>query len=209
MIKIIKPGKTDFRLTCDKCGCVFEYNVEDIDDSYVKCPTCSKMHYGFQDEQLVYTIDGTKPVGTFRLSTDPCEDCDFTKTLKTTGYYVGDTPCQWCSKSPYRSTCTATSLGSGYGSGCTCSSRDCSKYNCECESASCEPTCSANGGTSGCCEPTYNYSQYAEQCSCTDGKEFYTCTAEGVSYEFASDSLGAYESSGFTIDLSKEEDSNK
>ena len=35
MIKIIKPGKTDFRMTCDKCGCVFEYNVVDIDDGYI------------------------------------------------------------------------------------------------------------------------------------------------------------------------------
>lgn len=199
MIKIIKPGKTDFRLTCDKCGCVFEYNVEDIDDGYIKCPTCGKMHYGFQDTQL----SDIRPTGTFRIYTDPCEDCDFTKTLKTTGYYVGDTPCQWCNKSPYRATCTTVSLD------CTCSSRDYSEHNCECESASYEPTCNANGGTSDCCEPTYTYSQYAEPCSCTDDKEFYTCTAEGVNYEFSSDSLGAYESSSFTIDLPKEEDTNK
>jgi hypothetical protein len=203
MIRIITPGKTDFRMTCDKCGCVFEYNVEDIDDGYIKCPTCGKVHYGFQDDQLAYTIGGTKPTGTFRLYTDPCEDCDFTKTLRTTGYYVGDTPCQWCSKSPHRATCTTVSLD------CTCSSRDYSEHNCECESASYEPTCNANGGTSDCYEPTYTYSQYAEPCSCTDGKEFYTCTAEGVNYEFASDSLGAYESSSFTIDLPKEEDTNK
>lgn len=201
MIRIITPGKTDFRMTCDKCWCIFEYNVEDIEDGYIKCPTCGKMHYGFQDTQL----SDVRPIGTFRISTDDydCSNCDFTKTLKTTGYYVGDTPCQWCSKSPYRLTCTTTS------SGCTCSSRDYSEHNCECESASYEPTCNANGGTSDCCEPTYTYSQYAEPCSCTDGKEFYTCTAEGVSYEFASDSLGAYESSNFTIDLPKEEDTNK
>jgi hypothetical protein len=207
MIRIITPGKTDFRMTCDKCGCVFEYNVEDIDDGYIKCPTCGKMHYGFQDTQL----SDVKPTGTFRISTDDydCSNCDFAKTLKTTGYYVGDTPCQWCSKSPYRSTCTITSLGSGYSSGCTCSSRDYSEHNCECESASYEPTCNVNGGTSDCCEPTYTYSQYAEPCSYTDGKEFFTCTAEGVNYEFTSDSLGAYESSSFTIDLPKEEDLNK
>ena len=206
MIKIIKPGKTDFRLTCNKCGCVFEYNTEDIVDCYIKCPTCGKQYYGFEEEYILPnttpTITGT---GTFRVSTDPCENCDFTKTLKTTGYYVGDTPCQWCSKSPYRATCFTTST-----SGCTCSARDCSSHDCECESASYEPTSYANGGTSGTCEPTYTYSQYVEPCSCcSEGKEFYTCTAEGVSYEFASDSLGAYESSSFTIDLPKEEDSNK
>ena len=207
MIKIIKPGKTDFRLTCDKCGCIFEYNVEDIEDSYIKCPTCGKMHYGFQDTQL----SDVKPIGTFRISTDDydCSNCDFAKTLKAAGYYIGDTPCQWCSKSPYRVTCTTTSLGSGYGSGCTCSSRDYSEHNCERKSASYEPTCNANGGTSDCCEPTYAYSQYAEPCSCTESKEFYTCTAEGVKYEFTSDSLGTYESSIFTINLPKEEDTNK
>jgi hypothetical protein len=199
MIRIITPGKTDFRMTCDKCGCIFEYNVEDIDDGYIKCPTCGKMHYGFQDTQL----SDVKPTGTFRLSTDPCEDCDFTKTLRTTGYYVGNTPCQWCNKSPYRATCTTVS------SGCACSSRDYSEHNCECESASYEPTCSAMGGTSDCCEPTYTYSQYTEPCIYADDKEFYTCTAEGVNYEFASDSLGAYEPSSFTIDLPKEEDVNK
>ena len=74
MIKIIKPGKLDFRITCDKCGCIFEYNMEDIYDSFVKCPTCGKMHYGFQDIKL-YDI---KPVGTFRISTDDydCSNCE-------------------------------------------------------------------------------------------------------------------------------------
>lgn len=208
MIRIITPGKTDFRMTCDKCGCVFEYNVEDIDDSYIKCPTCGKMHYGFQDTQL----SDVKPTGTFRISTDDydCSNCDFTKTLKTTGYYVGDTPCQWCSKSPYRSTCTITNLGSGYSSGCTCSSRDCASHSCECESASYDPSCSINSEESENCKPTYTYTQCAEQCDCrSESKEFYTCTAEGVSYEFTSDGLGAYDSSSFTIGLPKEEDKDR
>ena len=44
MIRIITPGKKDFRMTFDKCGCIFEYNVADIDDCYIKCPTCGKTH---------------------------------------------------------------------------------------------------------------------------------------------------------------------
>ena len=60
MIKIIKPGKTDFRKTCDKCGCIFEYNVEDIDDCYIKCPTCHKEYYGFEPEYLEKTFNSNK-----------------------------------------------------------------------------------------------------------------------------------------------------
>lgn len=178
MIKIIKPGKTDFRLTCDKCGCIFEYNVEDIDDSYIKCPTCGKMHYGFQDDQLTYTISGTKPTGTFRLSTDPCEDCDFTKTLRTTGYYIGDTPCQWCNKNPYRLTCATATY-----------------------------TTSADNETGGVRSWTTTsdttFSETAEDAKITSKEsletiqETYTCTAEGVSYNTTIDT---YQGASFDLD---------
>lgn len=145
MIKIIKEGKTDFRLTCDKCGCIFEYNVADIDDCYIKCPTCGKQHYAFEadyelekdtaefsiteltkpDQSSGYytvplrTTPGmpvdpliSQPIGTLRVYSDECENCDFTKALRTKGYYIGDTPCQWCSKNPYRVTCNGTSTAS-------------------------------------------------------------------------------------------------
>lgn len=42
MIKIIKPGKKEFTVTCDKCGCVFSYELSDIYISGVTCPECGK-----------------------------------------------------------------------------------------------------------------------------------------------------------------------
>ena len=125
MIKIIKEGKTDFRMTCDKCGCIFEYNVEDITDSYIKCPTCHKQHYGFEPEYLEKTSFDTglaerEPADYLgklgKLQTLPneptyqslneCEGCPTYKQLcSPNGYYVGDLPCQWCNKNPLKLTC--------------------------------------------------------------------------------------------------------
>lgn len=138
MIKIIKPGKTDFRMTCNKCGCIFEYNVEDINDSYIKCPTCHKEYYGFEPEYLEKTLfdtglaeraptELTKPEQpsdyyTVPLRTTPampvdplisqpmnCEGCPTYKQICSPTGYIGDLPCQWCSKNPWKLTCdTAT-----------------------------------------------------------------------------------------------------
>ena len=126
MIKIIKEGKTDFRLTCDKCGCVFEYNVEDIDDCYIKCPTCHKKHYAFEPDYELekntcehslselakpkqksdyYTtpIQTTPDMPTYHLN--ECEGCPTYKQLCSPNGYVGDLPCQWCNKNPWKVTC--------------------------------------------------------------------------------------------------------
>lgn len=52
MIKIIKPGfikSNTYETTCTKCGCIFEYQKEDVErgpqqDYYedVKCPYCKE-----------------------------------------------------------------------------------------------------------------------------------------------------------------------
>lgn len=212
MIRIITPGKTDFRITCDKCGCIFEYNEADIDDCYIKCPTCGKKHYGFgSDYELEKSTAEYSPTElakpnqpsdyyTVPLRTTPdmpvdplisqpmdCKECPTYKQICSPTGYVGDLPCQWCGKNPWKLTCdtatyTTSTLESDY----------------------------ALGDSSCGCDSTYGYTQYTEPCSCcSEDKEFYNCTAEGVNYEFASDSLGAYESSSFTIDLPKEEDTNK
>lgn len=43
-MKIIKPGKINFTITCDFCECVFEFNKNDIEsfifNKYVVCPYC-------------------------------------------------------------------------------------------------------------------------------------------------------------------------
>jgi hypothetical protein len=109
MIKIIKQGKVDFRKTCDKCGCIFEYNLEDIDDSYIKCPTCYKKHYGFDDDYNINSEPNLVPNlpklnGSFQ--TNPCEGCPTYKLICSPGGYVGDLPCQWCKNNPYKFTCS-------------------------------------------------------------------------------------------------------
>lgn len=47
MINVIKEGKRKvFRVECDRCGCLFEYDHRDVDYTvtyyYVICPCCGK-----------------------------------------------------------------------------------------------------------------------------------------------------------------------
>jgi hypothetical protein len=114
-------------MTCNKCGCIFEYNVEDIQDSYIKCPTCHKEYYGFEPEYLEKTLfdtglaecEPTGPLGDLgKLQTLPdeptyqslneCEGCPTYKQICSPTGYVGDLPCQWCNKNPWKVTCDTT-----------------------------------------------------------------------------------------------------
>lgn len=38
-------------------------------------------------------------------STDPCAGCPTKELLQTGNPYIGDLPCQWCSKNPLRFQC--------------------------------------------------------------------------------------------------------
>lgn len=40
MIKIVKPGKKEFTVTCPRCGCIFSYELSDIYILGVTCPEC-------------------------------------------------------------------------------------------------------------------------------------------------------------------------
>lgn len=40
MIKVIEHGYKKYRTTCHNCKCYFEYELEDIEKGYVKCPDC-------------------------------------------------------------------------------------------------------------------------------------------------------------------------
>lgn len=42
MITVFKHGKTEFKKTCDNCGCEFSYEVEDVVDGKIACPDCHK-----------------------------------------------------------------------------------------------------------------------------------------------------------------------
>lgn len=128
-IKIIKQGVKEFRITCPYCGCEFTYEKEDVHNSQVICPCCSTnllvgtvntnpfpmpIWYNQQVAPDGYKIrDGlnkrplTLPDGATLINNEnSCEGCpNNPKYLKTP--YVGDWPCQWCQKNPYKVTCTS------------------------------------------------------------------------------------------------------
>ena len=195
MIRIITPGKTDFRMTCDKCGCVFEYNVVDIDDGYIKCPTCGKKHYGFgsdyeleKDTAEYSPTELTKPdqpsdYYTVPLRTTPnmpvdplisqlmdCKDCPTYKQICSPTGYVGDIPCQWCSKNPWKVTCDTATYTTSAGN----ETRGARSWTTASTTAFSEPedmkiTCKAEG---------VEYTTTLEDCS-------NTFATEGVQYTFS------------------------
>lgn len=120
-IKIIKQGVKEFKVTCPYCGCEFTYENEDVCNSEVTCPCCltNLPHKG-----MVGTVnttpfpmpiwynqevapDGYKIKGGLNKPTDnSCDNCpNNLKYLKTP--YIGDSPCQWCQKNPWKVTCTS------------------------------------------------------------------------------------------------------
>lgn len=124
-IKIIKQGVKEFQITCPYCGCEFTYEKEDIHNSQVICPCCSTnllvgtvntnpfpmpIWYNQQVAPDGYKIrDGlNKSLPDWATKSDNwsgCEGCpNNPKYLKAP--YVGDIPCQWCQKNPYKVTCT-------------------------------------------------------------------------------------------------------
>jgi DNA-directed RNA polymerase subunit RPC12/RpoP len=40
MIKVIEHGYSKYKDKCHQCGCLFEYELEDIKEGSVKCPDC-------------------------------------------------------------------------------------------------------------------------------------------------------------------------
>ena len=122
MIKVIKHGQKEFNCVCPCCGCEFTYEYEDIhteaigeitynygSTSYVVCPDC-KYHC------KVPVKTNWPPFIDIPLTTDQfntpsgasaCHECEWWKKMTQSGgfTYVGDTPCTWCSKNPYRITC--------------------------------------------------------------------------------------------------------
>ena len=119
-IKIIKQGVKEFHITCPYCGCEFTYENEDVCNSEVICPCCSTNlpHKGvigtvgtnpslmpiWYNQQVA--PDGYKIKAGLDQPDNPCEGCpNNPKYLKTP--YIGDSPCQWCQKSPWKVTCTS------------------------------------------------------------------------------------------------------
>lgn len=119
-IKIIKQGVKEFHITCPYCGCEFTYENEDVCNSEVICPCCltNLPHKGvsgtvnttpfpmpiWYNQQVA--PDGYKIKAGLNQPNNPCEGCpNNPKYLKTP--YIGDSPCQWCQRNPWKVTCTS------------------------------------------------------------------------------------------------------
>ena len=119
MIKVIKHGQIEFKGFCSRCGCEFTYELEDITlSSFVVCPDCGEHCYIGGSKNTPYTppqIGWPTPGEPIPCSPaeankiDPCKDCDWMKKLLSGITYVGDIPCTWCSKGPYKVTCDTVS----------------------------------------------------------------------------------------------------
>jgi hypothetical protein len=117
MIKIVKPGQKEFKGYCDRCGCEFTYEFEDIVAGSVECPTCGHAYYhpskgltppstGWPWPNIGEPIPCNTPSDT---ALNPCVTCDWWKKMQQPGFtYVGDIPCTWCNKGPYKVTCGTT-----------------------------------------------------------------------------------------------------
>lgn len=133
-IKVIKQGVKEFHITCPYCGCEFTYENEDVCNSEVVCPCCStnlphkgvsgvngyldtetipqlqRIYYGpkkgTEYNDLVYRPFTLPDWATKSDNWSGCEGCpNNPKYLKTP--YIGDSPCQWCQKNPWKVTCTS------------------------------------------------------------------------------------------------------
>lgn len=106
-IKVIKQGVKEFHITCPYCGCEFTYENEDVCNSEVICPCCltNLPHKGVSggNGDLVYRPFTLPDWATKSDNWSGCEGCpNNPKYLEIP--YVGDSPCQWCQKSPWKIT---------------------------------------------------------------------------------------------------------
>lgn len=114
MIKIVKPGQKEFKGYCDRCGCEFTYEYEDIVAGTVECPTCGHSYYhpsrGLTPPNTGWPWPHTGeyiPCNSLSdANLNPCSTCDWWKKMQQPGFtYVGDIPCTWCNKGPYKVIC--------------------------------------------------------------------------------------------------------
>ena len=171
-IKITKPGQTVFRGFCDRCGCEFTYEIVDLALSAlgnkVSCPTCGKdyLHPAMvQDPTIPGGLSYQWPTGIAPLApdehnTDPCAGCSWREHFLRDGIYVGDTPCTWCNKNKFNSTCDSTSPLNGTIQGNDISIK--TYLNDYAISDSCSCTSKEVPGTyttayNGCCDDTEGY----------------------------------------------------
>ena len=121
MIEILKHGKKKYYFVCEKCGCEFCSDGEEIVSTksipvtrYILCPECeNKINIENLDEHVNKKSDDkdidTLPTPSelineyFNISYGPkynkCESCLYYQSLKNNDcskVTVGDTPCTFC-----------------------------------------------------------------------------------------------------------------
>ena len=118
MIKVIKHGQKEFRGYCSRCGCEFTYELEDITlSAFVVCPDCGE-HVYIGNKHKSPSQPGWPTPGEpipcnipSNTGSEPCSDCDWWKKMQQPGFtYVGDIPCTWCNKGPYKVTCDSLTV---------------------------------------------------------------------------------------------------
>ena len=65
MIKILEKGQQTFTITCDRCGCKFQYDLSDLSGTdYISCPCChtTLTHIGLKTVKM-NLIKDNKTVG--------------------------------------------------------------------------------------------------------------------------------------------------
>lgn len=79
MIKVIEHGYKKYRTTCHNCKCYFEYELEDIEKGYVKCPDCSgNCSHCTLNANLTSRIDDV-----IKALKDEVEECDTYDNIQT------------------------------------------------------------------------------------------------------------------------------
>ena len=114
---LIKGSKNNFESLEDTFKDLACYAIMNLIE--MEAEESKKANYGTSLTELTpkdIDLARRESISTIDGSIDPCEDCPVKKMLQPGDIYIGDLPCQWCSKNPLRFQClngTITTNGSG------------------------------------------------------------------------------------------------
>ena len=98
-MKIIKPGKKSFVATCSRCGCQFEYTIEELRSrwphNYMPCPECENEVYhknqDVEDRSVMYNSTEVKPDWVTTSTDLPMTEIKLPKTNSSEDIFIGNT----------------------------------------------------------------------------------------------------------------------
>lgn len=106
---LIKGNKNNFESLEDTFKDLACYAIMNLIE--MEAEESKKANYGTSLTELTpKDIDLTRreSISTIDGSIDPCEDCPVKKMLQPSDVCIGDLPCQWCNKNPYKISCGTT-----------------------------------------------------------------------------------------------------